>query len=185
LTLRMNIRSLYHAINGMARKQDWNWVRHHRALPREAAVQAGRKRIVPPDPVALLLGALDYCDAMDRLPPGRRVDNSVRFRDGLLAAMGVYFAIRHKNLWEILISRHLIIGEDDVSRLVFDDPLKNDERIDSLVPDVLRPYIQRYLAHHRKICAITLTCRSFGSMRRVGPWVIPACFSCSSGWVSG
>ena len=35
--------------------------------------------------------------------------------------------------------------------LVFDESVKNGECIDSLVPDTLRPYIERYLSHHRKI----------------------------------
>src|ERR1700733_12452974 len=48
LTLRLNIRSLYCAINAMAPDQDWQCVRHHPSLPREAEVTAGRKRIVPP-----------------------------------------------------------------------------------------------------------------------------------------
>jgi hypothetical protein len=147
-TTRKRIHLLFYAINGMAPERDWQWVRHHPLLPREAEAQAARKRIVPHDPRTLLEGALDYCDGVDGLPQGPR--NSIKFRDGLLVAFGTYFAIRRKNLAEILMSHHLLIG-DEVSRLVFDDSVKNGECIDSLVPDTLLRYIDRYLTHHRKI----------------------------------
>ena len=147
-TLRGDIQSLYYAINAMAPERDWQWVRSHPSRPREAEVRAGRKPIVPPDPVLLLAGALDFCDAMDRLPRGGR--NSIRYRDGVIVALATLFAIRRENLAEIVIGEHLII-DDDAMRLKYEDSVKNGEIIDSLVPELLRPYMARYIDHHREV----------------------------------
>ena len=72
--------------------------------------------------------------------------SSVRFRDGLLIAVAVVYALRSRNLAEMEIGEHLLI-EGSQMRIVLD--LKNWEIIDSPVFDFLLPFFRRYLECHR------------------------------------
>lgn len=73
----------------------------------------------------------------------------MRYRDGLLIALGVVTGLRRKNLAEIEIGQHLRLEPEQV-RLVF-DTIKNGEVFDTAVPAFLLPYLRRYLAHHRPL----------------------------------
>jgi hypothetical protein len=117
------IYSLFHAISAMVPDRDWRFVCDHPGRPRNREVQFGRKAIFCPDPVALLAGALDYCDAAEA-SDGSVVARATASRDGLIVAFDTYLAVRCKNLAEIRIGEHLIV-EDRGIRLVFDSPLQD------------------------------------------------------------
>jgi hypothetical protein len=132
----------------MVPDSDWRWVCAHPGRPRNREVQLGRKAIFCPDPVALLAGALDYCDAAEA-SDGSVVARAIAFRDGLMVAFDTYLAVRRKNLAEIRIGEHLLV-EDRGIRLVLDSTVKNGEVIDSWLPKTLEWYMRRYLEHHRR-----------------------------------
>ncbi len=73
----------------------------------------------------------------------------VQYRDGLMIALLAARPVRLKNLTAIKIGHHLI-RSDDVYWLVFEaSEVKNQRHIEVPIPDVLTPYIDDYLAHHR------------------------------------
>jgi hypothetical protein len=148
LSVVNSIYNLFNAISAMAPDADWRFVCDHPDRPRNREVQLGRKAIFCPDPVALLAGALDYCDAAEA-SDGSLVARATAFRDGLIVAFDTYLAVRSKNLAEIRISEHLIV-EDRGIRLVLDSTVKNGEIIDSWLPKMLEPYMRRYLEYHRR-----------------------------------
>jgi hypothetical protein len=148
LSVHNSLYNLFGAINAMKPDCDWRFVCAHPGRPRSAEVQLGRKVIVAPDPVALLAGALTYCDATDG--PHNGIDRAIEFRDGLIVAFGTYFALRRANMAEMRIGEHLIVDDGGI-RLVLDSTVKNGEIIDSMLPPTLEPYMRRYLTHHRRI----------------------------------
>jgi integrase/recombinase XerD len=147
-TVQLCVFQLVTAIDAMEPNRDWRWVRGHPGRPRNAEVQLGLKRVIPPDPAALLAGALDYCDAADG--PHDRIDRAIQFRDGLVVALGTYFAPRRRNIFELRIGEHLIVGDSGI-RLVLDSTVKNGEIIDSVMPKTLETYMRRYLTHQRMV----------------------------------
>jgi hypothetical protein len=142
------IYSLFHAITAMVPDRDWRFVCNHPERPRNREVQFGRKAIFCPDPVALLAGALDYCDAAET-SDGSVVARATAFRDGLIVAFDTYLMARRKNLAEIRIGEHLIVENRGI-RLVLDSTVKNGEIIDSWLPKMLEWYMRRYLDYHRR-----------------------------------
>jgi hypothetical protein len=132
----------------MVPDRDWRFVCDHPERPRNREVQLGRKAIFCPDPVALLAGALDYCDAAEA-SDGSVVARATAFRDGLIVAFDTYLTARRRNLAEIKIGEHLIV-EDRGIRLILDSTVKNGEIIDSWLPKMLEGYMRRYLEYHRR-----------------------------------
>jgi len=73
----------------------------------------------------------------------------VQYRDGLMIAILAARPVRLKNLTAIVIERHLI-RIDNTYWLVFEaQEVKNQRHIEVPIPEVLAPYINDYLAHHR------------------------------------
>ena len=131
------------AIRAMCPAEDWSWVSRHPAMPTAAEVAASRRPIDPPDPVELMAAALDQCDAANRQAPG--VMASTRYRSGLMIAFNVWATLRRRNLAEMEIGRHLLIGERHM-RIVFDDfdqERRGHRQSDPRVPDPLLPRLSR------------------------------------------
>jgi len=73
----------------------------------------------------------------------------VQYRDGLMIALLAARPIRLKNLTAIEIGHHLT-RIDGIYWLVFDAvEVKNHRHIEVPIPEVLAPYIDAYLHHHR------------------------------------
>lgn len=140
-----NVCDLARVATWLAPGRDWSWIRRHPAVPRNREVRASRRPIVPHEPHLLLFAALQYCRKAEREALSPR--NAIRFRDGLIIAFATWSVLRRKNLAEMEIGTHLCIGDGSM-RVVF-ERTKNGQPVDSLVPDFLRPFIEKYLQKYR------------------------------------
>jgi len=147
-TTYSNVSDLSRAVAALAPDRDWSWVRRHPALPRVAEVRASRKPINPPDAAALLACLLSECDRADALPPAP--ENSIAFRNGVLMSIAVCTGLRRRNLAEMRIGEHVLVGRDHI-RLLFTDSVKNGVVVDVLLPSFLLPNLRTYLGRHRPI----------------------------------
>ena len=147
-SLRCEVIDLSYAAMALAPDRSWAWVRTHPLLPRPAEVRASRKPIDPPDPVALLSALLDQCEHANRLPPSPAT--SLQHRNGVLMAVAICTGLRRKNLAEMQIGEHVLIGDDHI-RLLFTTSVKNRQVVDILVPPFLLPHLRAYLEKHRPI----------------------------------
>jgi integrase len=139
------VSDLARAATWLAPGQDWSWIRRHPAVPRNREVRASRRPIIPHEPHLLLFAALQYCRQAEQQalsPP-----NAVRYRDGLIIAFATWSVLRRTNLAEMEIGTHLRISDGSM-RVVFEQ-IKNGQPVDSLVPDFLRPFVEKYLQIYR------------------------------------
>ena len=135
-------------LGAIAPDRDWSWIRRHPGMPSQAEIRASRKPIVAPDTAKALAAALDFCDGAAALGPSPTT--AIRFRNGTLMAILICFALRLKNLAEMTLGKHLVLYPTHL-RVVFDGTVKNQEVIDTLVPDWIAEYVRRYLDVYRPL----------------------------------
>jgi integrase len=157
------LRHLADALRVMAPGQDWAWLR--RVVARLEAQR--RPRPKPPRLVdAGRLSALGYAlmQAADQRLDQAETDTTalLDYRDGLMIALLAARPLRRRNLAMITIGRQLIrVG--DAWHLVFAaDETKTGQPIETILPDHLVPYLERYLH--------TIRPRFPGADRHAGLW---------------
>ena len=105
---------LYHAARVMP-ERDWTWLKAVKARLYRAAPAHARR-----GPVITSIQLLDLGEQLmdeSKSTPDTPIStgDAVRYRDGLMAALLAFIPIRHKNLAELEINRHLV-REDDRAR---------------------------------------------------------------------
>ena len=158
---------LSYALAAMLPGRDWSWIRRHPARPKTAEIRASKKPIEPPDAGTLITAAIDCCDAAAAEPP--TLQSAIRYRDGVIISFAVSTAIRRRNLAELEIGRHILVGENTV-RLLLEDSVKNHEVIDVPLSETVATYLRRYLTRYRPLLlAGGDDCRAVWIGREGGP----------------
>jgi integrase/recombinase XerD len=133
----------------MAPEHDWSWL---------SRIIAGLKRLAKPahdkqaelqhsgDLVALGLNLMDTSDSEAAVTTWQQ---ATQYRDGLMIALLAFCPVRRRNFCAIQIDKHLV-AVGDTYRLSFDrTETKTKRPIAFMLPPVLLPYLERYLAHFR------------------------------------
>jgi len=135
------------AISVLAPGEDWSWVGRHPLRPRHKEIRVARRPRPVPDPVALLLAAVDLCDEVDVMAPTAR--QAGQFRDGVLVVFAVYVAVRRRNITETRIDVNLFLGGQG-GRLVY-PTTKVGEPFDVVLSPLLADLLTLYVERHRPV----------------------------------
>ena len=136
--------TLYKAARMMMPEGDWTWLkvikgRLHAAAPARA----------PSGPVITSLQLLELGQQlMDESKPADtsiRMRDAIRYRDGMMIALVAFIPIRHKNLAELELGRHLIGEGDDWFVVIPREETKTRTPIEFPLPELLKPYFAIYL----------------------------------------
>lgn len=146
-TIETALAFLAMAATVMAPEKDWNWIRKHPLRPSRAEVRATRKEVTPPDAAELLGAAFAACESIDTENPS--LDDAIMFRDCVLVALAVCLAVRRRNLAEMRVGEHLILG-GGCARAVFADT-KNHVGIDTPLSPMLSGHLIAYVEKIRPV----------------------------------
>jgi len=152
-TVLGRVRDLHNALKAMVPGHDWGWIlRIARRLRRTVeSVRDKRARIVPID--ELFAYGLELMTAADGPSGGTPLARAIRYRDGLMLATLAARPVRRANFASIEIGRHLV-RQGDGYLLVFQAAeTKTGPSYESWIPEVLIPYLVRYLSHYRRFLA--------------------------------
>lgn len=143
------VQSLHNALWAMAPGTDWGWLKRvMRFLERGAPpTRIAPDRLHPIDRV--YRAAIEAMDEAESMIAKRPLQDSVRFRDGLLVAIAAATALRRKNLANLDLGRHFTRSEEEWYVAIPGPEVKNRLPFESPLPRSLTRYIDRYLAHHR------------------------------------
>jgi integrase len=143
------LRELSLMLRAMVPERDWRWITRHPGRPSTIEVRASRKPKKTFNPMVLCSNALDLLDSISAgvIVPELRV----LYRNALIVAMQCVFALRRRNLVDIVLGRNLVIG-DSVIHLVFSaEETKNYSPLSCTLPGFIRPYLFTYLHEHRPV----------------------------------
>jgi site-specific recombinase XerD len=149
------------ALVAMAPERDWTWLRAFIARLKRASAPARDKQSSLQDPADLLaFGEELMALAEAELVAASDVTSweiATRYRDGLMIAVLALCPLRRKNFCTIQIGRQLIALGDGGYTLAFAPvETKNHRPLAARAPDVLLPYLERYLTHYRPfLCGLT------------------------------
>jgi hypothetical protein len=138
---------LSNAISVLAPSQDWSWVQRHPLRPDHKEIRVARRPRAAPDPVGLLLAAIDLCDEVD--VPAPTPLQAGQFQDGALVAFAVCVAVRRRNITETRIGVNLLLSGQG-GRLVY-PTTKVGEPFDAVLIPFLADLLTRYVARHRPV----------------------------------
>lgn len=142
------VKHLYDAVRVMAPEKDWGWLeRIAWSLGRVVPPRSKRHLVVSAhDLVDLGLQLMGDAQRDATLKPPQR---ALQYRDGLIIALLATRPIRRRNLAMIRIDTHLLTDTRPY-RLVFGaNETKTKAQLDILLPDILTPAIDKYLASWR------------------------------------
>jgi integrase/recombinase XerD len=153
---------LYDAARLIAPTTDWSWLRSLKSRLASRARPADRfERLVPP--VQTLNFGIELMDAALTLPTGSHKHREIQYRDGLLLALRSLWPIRRRSLASLTVSRHLEFDDAGVNILLHPADTKSRRAESFRVPEVLLPYLTRYLKEIRSIL--------LGHSKHDGLWV--------------
>jgi len=148
MTVFNYLRNLHYAARLIAPARDWSWFH---PLERGFA-----KRVRPIDRYDRLVPAWELLDhgidlmgeAVDRPPlPYKR--SEVQYRDGLVLALLSVWPIRARSLASMTAGRHIEVIDDDINLLLYPDDTKSRRFECFRLPQLLNPFLKRYLADIR------------------------------------
>ena len=137
--------ALYHAARLMMAERDWTWLKKIKTRL-YAAAPAHPSR----GPVITSLQLLDLGQQLmeeSKPTPGTpiRMDDAVRYRDGLMIAIVAFNPMRRKNLAALEIGRHLVREGDGWFVIIPGEETKTGTPIEFRVPELLELYLAIYL----------------------------------------
>lgn len=138
---------LFALATATAPKTDWGWF--------NAAIRKLRHQAKPvrPKPVVEIVRIFELgISLMNEVLAGSSLTEiraARRYRDGLILALWAARPLRLKNFAGLDIDRHLFINGDAVTIRIPAEEVKNGLTDERLVPEVLCPYLQRYLSEFR------------------------------------
>lgn len=123
---------------------DWNWLMRIRSRVAAGIETRDRfDRLVPPwETLDLGLGLMDQSD---RLRTQGHHAAEIQYRDGLLIALLSLWPIRRRSLAGLTISAHLERTRDSITFLLAKKDTKARRALSYKAPDLLVPYVNRYL----------------------------------------
>jgi len=148
-TVLARVQELYQAIGAMAPEQDWAWLRRIENQVRHTAVSVRNKRsrVIPVE--ALAAFGIELMTHADDPENDRPLKRARQFRDGLMIALLAARPLRRRNFTGIEIGRN-IVRRADAYYLQFDSAeTKTGEPVYAPIPQVLVPYLERYLSEYR------------------------------------
>jgi integrase len=136
---------VYKATRIMMPEHDWTWLKKIKTRL-YAAAPAHPSR----GPVITSLQLLDLGQQLmeeSKPTPGTpiRMDDAVRYRDGLMIALVAFNPMRRKNLAALEIGRHLVREGDGWFVIIPCEEAKTGTPIESPVPELLESYLAIYL----------------------------------------
>lgn len=159
------VKFLYDAMRVMAPAQDWLWLRElARRIARNIKRPSKWPRMVAAERLLdLAIGLMERTEAAEnggtggQLTPPGSPERALLFRDGLIVGVLTLTGLRRRNIAGIRIGEQLKrVGTGHV--LVFRAAEMKDHRpLEMPVPDVLAPYLDRYLTVHRPLIRGAMT----------------------------
>lgn len=145
-SVAMTLTQLYNAIRLIAPDGNWNWLRAlKRRLHARAKPQDRFERLVPAHQT-LDLGITLMMTA-DNLTASGRLEREIQFRDGLILAILSLWPIRRRSLAALALDGHVRrrVGDNHLELLLLPEDTKSHRMESWLVPEILLPYVKRYL----------------------------------------
>jgi len=147
-TVAHNIDNLHYAARLIAPDRDWSWLA---SLKVSLAARARREdrfdRLVPPWKTFDL--GIELMDTATALPSNGHRRRELQYRDGLLLALLSLYLLRRRSLAALTASRHLEFSADRLNLLLNPEDTKAKRAESFQVPDLLLPYLKRYLTDIR------------------------------------
>jgi integrase len=129
----------------LAPMRDWSFINRtaSRVRARHKPVRA-KDRIMMSDELA----QLGY-DLMDQVGDLTTVKAACQFRDGLMIALLAYVPIRRKNFTQLSLGESLVWRQEQWFIILKPDDTKTHAWFETILPETLVPYLNRYLERHR------------------------------------
>jgi integrase/recombinase XerD len=129
----------------MMPKRDWTWLKAMKTRLYRAAPAHARRGPVITSVQLLDVGQQLMDDSKPTAGTAIRMDDAVRYRDGLMIAFLAFIPIRRKNLAALEIGRHLVREGDRWFVAIPGKEAKTGTPIEFPVPELLNPYLAFYL----------------------------------------
>lgn len=143
-SVAMTATQLYNAARLIAPDRDWSWLTAlKRRLHARARPQDRFERLVPTHQT-LDLG-VTLMETAASLPSTGQIEREIQFRDGLILAILSLWPIRRRSLAALTLDRHIRRVGDQVELLLFPEDTKAKRTESWPVPEILLPYMARYL----------------------------------------
>ena len=140
--------NLHYAARLIAPDRDWSWLASLKArLAARARPEDRFDRLVPP--WQTLDFGIELMDEALNLPSDGHKQREIQYRDGLLVALLSLWLIRRRSITALTVSDHLEPDADGVNILLYPEDTKSKRAESFRVPDLLLPYLQRYLKEIR------------------------------------
>jgi len=139
------VHTLYLAARVMMPKRDWTWLKAMKTRLYRAAPAHARRGPVITSVQLLDVGQQLMDDSKPTAGTAIRMDDAVRYRDGLMIAFLAFIPIRRKNLAALEIGRHLVREGDRWFVAIPGKEAKTGTPIEFPVPELLNPYLAFYL----------------------------------------
>jgi integrase len=149
-SVAMTVTQLYNGACIIAPHPDLGWLKAlKRRLHARAQPQDRFERLVPAYQT-LDLG-ITLMETLDTPPISSRVERDIQFRDGLILSMLSLWPIRRRSLAALTLHRHFkrVISDDHIEILLFPEDTKSQRMESWPVPEILLPYMRRYLEEVR------------------------------------
>lgn len=139
---------LCYAARLIAPGHDWKWLAAITTRLQVRAQPHDRFDRLVPSRQTLDLG-IELMDHALTIPVSRRKLSEIQYRDGLLLALLSLWPIRSRSLAALTVSRHIEVLADGINILLFPADTKSKRFESYRVPELLVPYLKRYLADIR------------------------------------
>ena len=167
-TVAISITHLSYAARLIAPDADWNWLRAISSRL-QARVQPSDRfdRLVPP--WRILDHGIELMEAA--LASGNSIckEREVVYRDGLLLALLALWPIRRRSLAALTVPRHVERRGEGIWLILHPEDTKSGRAESFAVPDVLLPYVVRYLDRIRPALIGAKVTDAFWASRRGQP----------------
>jgi hypothetical protein len=150
-TVHAYVRGLLNLMLKIAPKHDWGWLRIVAENLRKIARPSVDKRVQVRPANLLYEFGKKLIQQADDPSTGTPRDRAVLARDGLIIAILAARAPRRGCLARMTTGRHLQKTGDRYWLMFGADETKQGRESDDYLPHDLTPYIERYLAEHRKV----------------------------------
>ena len=149
VTAAQSVFELSLMLMAMVPDRDWHWIRRQPGVPSVREVRESRRVKKTFNPLALCSQALDLLDHITTSP--YTSDSHLQYRNALIVACQCTFALRRRNLINMVLGRNLVIA-DGVIHIAFQShETKTHAPIRCTMPAFLVPYMLRYLNEVRPV----------------------------------
>jgi integrase/recombinase XerD len=145
LSVAAVVDGVYKAARIMMPERDWTWLKAVKARLYRAAPAHGQRGPVITSVQLLDLGQQLMEESKPTPSTAIRMDDAVRYRDGMLFALVAFIPMRRKNLAALEIGRHLVREGDGWFVIIPGEETKTGTPIEVPVPELLESYLAIYL----------------------------------------